>query len=247
LWRIGPHHFDTQRTPGEARGLVERIDEYTGIDTARVHPAIVPFIEDTASLELLIRSRWHFPFSLVWRLGRRVMRWIGQFVYPLAEGRIFTRVFPIAGAHAVIRTYDDGGAMQSVAYDVWRGAMRARFPLPGGHLRGVLRMMPVGEDDTGKLAVVMTSRPRGAGVWLVLGNRLPIPAPLGEEMALWAAGTSCVPAEHRDDPLGGATIVGRHVQRVFGIRFATHHYWFRKWTPSLAAPTISEASARQVD
>jgi hypothetical protein len=107
-------------------------------------------------------------------------------------------------------------------------------------------MLPAGEDDAGKLAVVMTSKPRGAGVWLVLGG-LAIPAPLGEEMSLWAAGTSCVPAELRDDPLGGATIVGRHVQRAFGIRFATHHYWFRKWTPSLVASAISDASTRQVD
>ena len=229
MWRIGPRYFDAQREAGDARGLVERVAAYAhaGIDTARVHPAIAAFFEETASLELYVRSRWRFPFSLAWRLGRPVMRWIGQFVYPLVSGRILTRVFPLAGRRAVIRTYDDGGAMQSVAYDVWRGDMRAVFPLPGGHLRGVLRMVPIGEDEGGRLAVAMTSRPRGAGVWLVVANRLAIPAPLGEEMSLWAAGTSCVPAELREDPLGNATIVGRHVQTVFGIRFATHHYWFR--------------------
>lgn len=27
--------------------------------------------------------------------------------------------------------------------------------------------------------------------------------------------------------LPGATIVGRHEQRVFGIRMVTHDYWFR--------------------
>jgi len=217
LGRIGPQFFDAQRVEGEARGIVASVAEY-GLDG--VDPVVAAFFEDTASLELTIRSEWRWPFSWLWRVGRRVMRWNGQFVYPLREGTIVTRVFPIAGKRAVIRTYVDGGAMQSVAYDVWRGNMRAWFPLPGGGIRGVLA------PSQTERGVMLSSKPRGAGVWLVIGP-LAIPAPLGEVFELW--------------PEDGV-LVGRHVQSMLGIRFATHHYRFHKLTPSPSEPGISRGS-----
>lgn len=225
-------------------GLVDRIADlaHPAIDVARVHPAIVVFFERTGSLELLIRSHWRFPFSIAWRVFRRVMRAIGQFVLPLDEGRILTRVFAIdaardgrADARGVVRSYADadGGAMQVVAYATWArdGAryMSAAFPLPGGHVAGILRLDPHGEDEDGRIGVALTSRAKDgddAGVWFVVGP-LAFPSPLHERLELWAAGMPCAPRELDPAVFAGTTIVGRHEQRLFGVRFVTHHYWFR--------------------
>jgi hypothetical protein len=244
--RVGPDFFERRGALTHAepapRGVVDRMSDlsHPGIDVARVHPDIVPFFEDTAGLELLIRSRWHFPFSLLWSLLRPIMRSIGQFVMPRDEARVLTQVLPLdaacdgrPGARAVIRSYaQSGDVMQAIAYASWESDgvryMSAAFPLPGGQIAGLLRLDAIAEDDAGRLAVALTSQRDGddAGIWLLLGP-LALPAPLGERIELWAAGMSAAPAELEPRALLGATIVGRHVQRFFGARFATHHYWFR--------------------
>lgn len=238
--RVGALGGEGSTTP---RGLVDRMSDLANphIDVARVHPAIAAFFEDTASLELHVRSHWRFPISLVWRLVRPIMQWVGQFVLPLREGRIATRILALdpardgrSDARAVIREYSDGGAvMQVVAYATWEkgGArfMSATFPLPGGHVAGILRLDRLAEDSEGRLAVVLTSASRagdGAGIWYVLGS-LGLRAPLGERISLWAAGTDCAPAGIDPAVLEGTTLLGRHEQRAFGVRFVTHEYWFR--------------------
>jgi hypothetical protein len=225
------------------RGLVDRMSDLANpaLDVTRVHPAIAVFFEDTASLELQVRSRWRFPFSIVWRVVRPLMQWVGQFVLPLREGRIATRILALdpardgrSDARAVIREYTDTrDVMQVVAYATWErdGArfMSATFPLPGGHIAGILRLERLAEDSDGRLAVALSSASRdgdGAGIWYVLGS-LGLRAPLGEHISLWAAGTDCAPPEIDLSVLDGATIVGRHEQRAFGVRFVTHDYWFR--------------------
>jgi hypothetical protein len=247
--RIGADFFEREgalalREPAP-RGVVDRMADLanTGIDVSRVHPAVVVFFEDTASLELLVRSRWRFPFSVAWRVARGVMRLVGQFVLPVREARIVTRVHGLdaerdgrADARAVVRTYDDGsgGVMQAVAYATWERDgtryMSAAFPLPGGHMAGILRLDAIAEDDEGRLAVALTSSSRAdddAGVWFVVGP-LAFPSPFGERLELYAAGTPCAPRDlDADGGFPDATIVGRHEQRFFGVRFVTHHYWFR--------------------
>lgn len=225
------------------RGLVDRMSDLANpdIDVARVHPAIVVFFEDTARLELHIRSHWRFPISLVWRLVRPLMQWIGQFVLPLREAMIATRILALdpardgrGDARAVIREYAGSGAvMQVVAYATWESGgarfMSATFPLPGGHVAGILRLDRIAEDSDGRLAVALTSASRkgdGAGIWYVLGS-LALRAPLGERLSLWAAATDCAPADMDVSVLEGTTILGRHEQRAFGVRFVTHEYWFR--------------------
>jgi hypothetical protein len=165
--RIGADFFErigARTEPAAApRGVVDRIEDLANpaIEVARIHPAVVAFFEDTGGLDLVIRSRWRFPFSISWAIFRHVMRWVGQFVLPLREGRIATRVHGLdaardgrSDARAVIRTYVDGGdVMQAVAYATWeRDATRymsAAFPLPGGHVAGILRLDANGEDDGG--------------------------------------------------------------------------------------------------
>jgi hypothetical protein len=249
-FRVGAEFFERRGarvvTTPEPRGLVNTMADlaHDKIEIDRVHPAIVPFFEDPGSLDLLIRSTWHFPFSIVWKLARGFMRLVGQFVYPASasEGRrIVTRVFGIdtardgrADARGVIRSYaDDGDVMQVVAYATWEKSgkryMSAAFPLLGGSMTGILRLDPNGEDVLGRLAIVLTSkRDNGdhAGVWYVVGP-VAFPVPFREQIELWASNMSCRPKEIDPEIFSGATIVGRHEQRFLGIRFATHRYWFR--------------------
>ena len=242
--RIGPDFFARRGyvVAGEARGVIDRIADlaHPGIDVARVHPAIVAFFEDTAGLELLVRSRWRWPVAWAWWLWRWVMRAIGQFVLPMREARIATAVHALdaaadgrPGARAVVRTYaDTGRVMQAVAYATWtrgdRRYMSAAFPMPLGQIAGILRLDALAEE-TGCLAIELTSRRQArddAGVWFVLGP-LAIRSPFGERLRLWSADMRCAPPALAAAPLPGATIVGEHIQTLFGFRFVTHHYWFR--------------------
>ena len=255
--RVGADFFARQgaivETESPPRGVVDTIEDLRNpaIDPGRVHPAIRAFFEDTSGLELHVRSRWRFPFSISWWLFRYVMRWIGQFVLPLREGRIETRAFALdarrdgrEGARAIIRTYvDSGDVMQAVAYATWErdGSryMSAAFPMPGGQVAGILRLDAIGEDDAGRIAVALTSTVRDgddAGVWLVLGTSLAIRSPFGERLELWAPGMDGAPGEQAPAAIPEATIVGRHEQRLFGFRFVTHDYWFWPTDRSGRAP-----------
>jgi hypothetical protein len=106
--------------------------------------------------------------------------------------------------------------------------MIAGFPLPGGQVAGILRLEALNEDELGRLSVRLTSQRMGdhAGLWFVLGGRA-LRLPMREQIDLWPAGMAQAPAELDAAEFAGATLVGRHEQRVLGIRFATHWYWFR--------------------
>jgi len=242
--RIGADFFARRNAlapGGTTRGVVDRIADlaHPGIATGRVHPAIVAFFEDTAELDLVIHSHWRWFVRWLWWLVRWVMRLVGQFVLPWREARVVTAVHALDAtkdgrpdARAVIRTYaDTGRIMQAVAYATWargeRRYMSAAFPLPGGQIAGILRLDPLVEED-GRLAVELTSRRHerdDAGVWCVLGP-LAFRSPFGERIRMWAADMGCAPAAFTPSPLANATIVGEHVQTLFGVRYVTHHYWF---------------------
>ncbi|MBX3228638.1 MAG: hypothetical protein KIT84_08300 [Labilithrix sp.] len=245
-FRVGADFFARQGlvvTDGAApRGVVDRVADLANaaVDTARIDPALVPFFEETSALDLRIRSRWRFPFSIGWRLARVVARWIGQLVLPRHEARIRTEAFAIdaardgrADVRAIVRTYaDTGEVFQAMAYATWeRGGTRymsAAFPLPFGCLMGLLRLDAIARDGDVVRAVALTSAAQDgddAGVWLTLG-RIAIPLPLGERLELWAPGTEGAPDEPPPEGAPPATILGRHVQTCFGVRVVTHHYWF---------------------
>lgn len=241
------------------RGLADALADFENpaLDARRVHPAIAPFFEDPGALALRIESRWRGPFDVAWRwLLRPLLGWVGQFYLPAHEGEIATRVFAIdrhadgrSDARGVVRSYangpDAGRVMQVVSYATWaRGGLRgpgvtrymsATFPLPGGHIAGLLRLDPNGEDESGRLAVALSSTRQGddAGVYFVFFGRIPVRLPLGERLSLWAAGSKLAPADLDASRFPGTTLVGRHEQRLGGIRLVTHDYWFR---PLLAAP-----------
>lgn len=245
--RVRPTFFEekdarAERVPAP-RGLVDTMAELAnpGVDVSRVHPDVARFFEDTASLELHIVSRWRSPFTIVWWFLRPIMTFLGQFVLPRREGRILTRVFAIdaekdgrPGARGVIRSYAESGrTMQVAAYATSANGetrfMNAAFPMFGGQLTGLLRLDAIGEDDEGRLAVGVSSRARagdGAGIWFVLGG-VALRLPLEERLDLWAPAMSCAPSPIDLAVLEGTTIVGRHEQRLFGVRLVTHEYWFR--------------------
>jgi hypothetical protein len=252
--RIGADWFHRHGlvVAGSPRGVVDRIDALAqpGLDTARIHPDVIAFFEDTAALDLVIKSHWRFPFSLAWRALRPLMHAIGQFVLPLPlrTATIETRVLALdaerdgrSDVRAVIRRYAGSGAvMQAVAYATFTRDQRAHFmsatfPLPLGQVAGFLRLeaLPDSSDDDGRTGAALTStRAYGddAGIWIVLGP-IAFRAPLSERLSLWAPGMRGAPAELDVAHVPRATVVARHEQRVFGVRFATHDYWFYPSSP----------------
>lgn len=232
--KIGPTFFARKGAladRGAPRGVVDAMEDlaHPGIDVTKISPQVAAFFVDTAGLGLHIRSAWRFPISLLWWLVRPFMRWVGQFVYPAHEGRVVTRAFAIdrerdgrSDARGIVRTYEDGGAMQTVAYATWaRGGVRfmsAAFPVPFGQVLGILRLDPL----EGGGAVLTSRRHEGddAGVWMKFGP-LALPAPFGERIELRPATSD----DACPDNIPAPTIVGVHEQRLFGVRMVTHHYW----------------------
>lgn len=232
------------------RGVVDRAEDlaHAGIDVARLQPAVVAFLERTADLELAIDSRWRSPLRLLWPVARPFFRWIGQFVLPLRHARVLTSVHALApgvdgrpSARAIVRRYDSGQVFQVVAYATWEDGgtryMSAAFPMPFGQVLGILRLDPLEADASGRFAAALTSAPRhgdAAGIWFVLGwpgrAHVAFRAPLAERLELRDAG-----AGDETPPLAGATVAGRHEQRLFGVRFVTHHYAMR---PRAAPPLL---------
>lgn len=224
------------------RGVVDRMVDLGNhaLDVARIHPAIVPFFEDTASLDVHVRTRWPFPLSLLWPLARPLLAAIGQLVLPRREAVIETRVLGLdpardgrSDARAIVRTYKDTGAvMQAMAYATFEHEgtryMSAAIPMPGGQIAGFLRLDAIGEDDEGRLAVALSSYPRDgdlAGVRICVGP-IAVRGVLHERLELFAAGSALAPEALREGGAPDAVIVGRHEQRLFGLLLVRHLYWF---------------------
>ncbi len=245
--RIGADFFARRGALSEGvspRGVVDRIADLAnpGLDLPLVHPDVVAFFDDTAGLDLVIRSRWRFPFSLAWRVARPFMRLIGQFVLPVRDAAIVTRAFAFAdgrdgrpSARAVVRTYrGTEQVMQVVAYATWTEGearyMSAAFPMPAGHVLGILRLDGLGgAGEPATRGVALTSRRRAgdtAGVWFALGA-LVFRTPFGERLELWPPGAPGAPALD-PETLPRATIFGKHEQTFAGVRLVTHDYWFRR-------------------
>jgi hypothetical protein len=98
--------------------------------------------------------------------------------------------------------------------------MNIAFPLPGGHLSSVLRMVPRGAGVS-----VSTRLGGDCGIWLtVLG--VPIRLPLSETIDVWTVDDPAAPAELRAWATG-LTTIARHDLWLFGIHYLTLEYAMR--------------------
>lgn len=228
-------------------GLIEALSDYgnPGVDPARVHPAVAPFFLAPGSLELRVESRWHHVFALVWWLLRPVMGWLGQLHLPRKHATVHVRTVALdskrdgrSRVRGVLRLYDDGSVMQVMAYAIYEdgraGYMSAAFPFPYCTLNGVLRMDALATSEGSRgCGVRLTTRASehgyggSEGIWLAPARGPALPLPLGETLCLWGADDPSAPREVREAMRAGETLVGVHEQRLCGLRFATHYYWFR--------------------
>jgi hypothetical protein len=220
-------------------GLVDDASELagSGVDAARIHPAVRRFLERTGELELVVHSRWSGWAWPLWRIARPIFGAVGQLVLPLRQATIRTRLLALdaardgrPGARGVVREYaDTGRPMQIMAYAVHAAPdgpyMSTALPLPLGNLTGQLRLEAHAEDREGRLAVRLTTSAPAGGIWFVT-RLVALRLPLGETLSLWGADTGCAPPDLEPAVVPGTVLVGRHEQRLFGALAATHDYWF---------------------
>jgi hypothetical protein len=225
--------------PSPPRGLVDSVEQLTAEGTPTIHAAVRAFFEDCAGLELLIVPRWSFGFRLAGLLWHAIARVVGQLSVPIRPSMISVRVVALCAGdgpehpRGVIRCYaDTGRAMQVMAYGVTvHGARRylnASFPLPLSHLTGLLRLDPIVTVDDQASGVSLSSRRSHpsdrSGIWWVT-RWFHMRVPLEETLSLWAVADA--PDDLAASELEGCTLVGVHEQRIFGLCFVRHRYWFR--------------------
>jgi hypothetical protein len=223
-------------------GLVDRLSDLgaAGLDVERIAPAVRLFFLDPGALRLRIASRWHGAFALVWALVRPLMRRVGQLALPRDRAEVVTRLVALdperdgrADARGVVRAYADGEVMQVIAYATHRAAdgagfMSAALPVPLGALCGLLRLELLVADGGARLTSRRASGARSGdpvGIWFAPLRGPAVRVPLEETIELWPARAPGAPAELRAAAGPDDVIVGRHVQRLAGLRFATHAYW----------------------
>ena len=245
--RTGIERAPESGQPG-ATGLVDAVADLD-VDLAALAPAIRAFYEHTGAHELVVRAHWRPGFRAGSRAWAAIARRLGQLQLPISApgiGRVGVGVGPGAESgregiasrivaldeaadgrrapRAWIRTYPDGRALYVAAYATHRDAahayMNIAFPLPGGHLSSVLRMIPRGAGVS-----VSTKLGGDCGIWLTLLG-VPIRLPLTEAIDVWTVDDPTTPAELRAWA-GDFTTVARHDLWLFGIRYLTLDYAMR--------------------
>jgi hypothetical protein len=236
-WPVGATFFQRigleRSPPRPPTGLVDRIEDL-GITTA-VHP-IREFYEQTGAQELVVRPHWRLGFGLGGRVWSAFARRMGQLQLPVSaesgnEG-ISSRIVALDARgdgrkrpRAWIRTYPDGRALYVAAYSTHErdqlAYMNIAFPVPGGQLSSVLRMVPRGDG------VTVTTRLGGdCGIWLVLLGQ-PLRLPLSETIDVWTVEDAAAPDDLRAWAKGYTTIA-RHTLWLCGIRYLTLDYAMRR-------------------
>lgn len=236
-WPVGATYFARagierlDATP--ASGLVDRLEDL-GMVTAP--PAIRDFYEHTGAHELIVRPTWRRGFRAGSRVWAALARRLGQLQLPIAaeSGRegIASRIVALdeaadgrRGPRAWIRTYPDGRALYVAAYATHerdrRAYMNIAFPLPGGQLSSVLRMIPHGDGVR-----VSTRLGDDCGIWLVVRG-LPLRLPLSETIDVWTVDDPAAPPALRAWATGFTTIA-RHDLWLFGVHYLTLEYAMRR-------------------
>ncbi len=236
-WPVGATFFKRigleLSPPKPPTGLVDRIEDL-GITTA-VHP-IREFYEQTGSQELVVRPHWRLGFRTGARVWSAFARRMGQLQLPVAaesgsEG-IASRIVALDARgdgrkrpRAWIRTYPDGRALYVAAYATHENAelayMNIAFPVPGGQLSSLLRMVPRGDGVS-----VSTRLGGDCGIWLVLFGQ-PLRLPLAETIDVWTVEDTTAPTDLRTWAKGYTTIA-RHTLWLCGIRYLMLDYAMRR-------------------
>ncbi len=217
-----------------ARGLVDSVADLD-VDAAHLAPAIRAFYEETGAHELIVRPHWRPGFRAGARLWASIARRLGQLQLPVAaeSGRegIASRIVALderidgrRGPRAWIRTFPDGRALYVAAYathrDTSHAYMNIAFPLPGGQMSSVLRMI---RRESG---VTVSTRLGGdCGIWLVAAG-LPVRLPLSETIDVWTVDDAAAPDDLRAWA-DGYTTIARHDLWLFGIHYLTLDYAMR--------------------
>jgi hypothetical protein len=236
-WPVGATFFaraELELSPSKPpTGLVDRVEDL-GVTTV-AHP-IREFYERTGSQELVVRPHWRLGFRTGGRVWAAFARRMGQLQLPVhaesgSEG-IASRIVALdargdgrSRPRAWIRTYPDGRALYVAAYSTHerdRAAyMNIAFPVPGGQLSSVLRMVRRGDG------VRVSTRFGGdCGIWLVLFG-LPLRLPLSETIDVWTVEDRDAPEDLRTWAKGSTTIA-RHTLWLFGVRYLALDYAMRR-------------------
>jgi hypothetical protein len=250
--RVGPAFLDDRRAHDRASptGLSDDLRAYNrpGFDVDALHPEVIAFYEDTASFELDLRGRWHWPFRLLgWIWTRLVAPALGQLGLP-APGR------SIDGAELCSRIVAmddavDGRRNVRGWIRIWRRSRRTlyaaaysehvragvrymniAFALPRANLTSILHLLSAGDGG-----LRLTSRHEqnfagDQGVYLVRSGK-PWRLPLDE--TIWVFPASAAPADIEPEP--GVVLVARHVMWCCGLRYASLAYQIRR------SPDVSRA------
>jgi len=210
-WRIGPSFFSET---GKASGLSDAFSEYSHIAPAA---SVSHFYENTADYDVEVVPSWTPLFRLPGRLFLLLASKTGQLALPTRTEAVDSRVFGIAGdgrerTRAWVRTNrGDGRVIYAAAYSshVSQGErfMNIAFPLPGGNMTSILKLVPYGEGVL--LTTVWESTPGGdQGVyWISPWLRMRLP--LDESIWVW--------------PEGGA-LAARHDMWLCGVRYLRLQY-----------------------
>jgi len=237
-WPVGATFFarrELERPEQPAQGLVDAVADLD-VDATTLAPAIREFYEETGAHELIVRPHWRPGFRAGSRLWARIARRMGQLQLPVAaesgkEG-IGSRIVALdgeadgrRGPRAWIRTYPDGRALYVAAYathrDTAHAHMNIAFPLPGGHMSSVLRMVQRGSGVS-----VSTRLGGDCGIWLVVLGK-PVRLPLSETIDVWTIDDPTAPAALREWAAGYTTIAS-HDLWLCGVHYLTLEYAMRR-------------------
>ena len=222
--RLGADFFERTglAAKGEARGLVDELDELDGpdFDAALVNEAIRDFYENTVDYDLRVVPHWKWWSAWAGATWYALARRMQQTVFPRAgeQHDIASRVFALDGARdgrhaprAWVRTFPDRRSMYVAAYSTHRRDDRAymniAFPFWRSNMASILFPANLRGDGL-RLDTITTPATPDAGIWQVtpLG---PVRLPLREFIDVW---------------MDGETMRAVHELRAFGVCYLTLDY-----------------------
>ena len=235
---VGADYFDRNGLVDDSHPVSGFVADLSAYNSASFHsefvdPTIRLFYENTNQFKLNVHAKWSKGFRLAGRLFRRLAKIMGQLNLPLdsvLDSEMQSRLFAINSAsdgresvRVWVRTYKASNEPVYVAaYSIHHYEnipyMNIAFPLPGGNLTSILRMVSV-PNETG--ALQLTTLPVGEqngdeGVYFA--NRfMPMRLPFDETITVWPHAPKDQLQENSSDHPN--TIFARHDLWLFGIHY----------------------------